>query len=29
VPSSAAEHLAFMRAQETQWAPILRTFEPQ
>jgi tripartite-type tricarboxylate transporter receptor subunit TctC len=28
-PSSAADHLAFMRAQETLWAPILRTFDPQ
>jgi tripartite-type tricarboxylate transporter receptor subunit TctC len=28
-PSTGAEHLAFMRAQEAQWAPILRTFEPQ
>ena len=27
-PSTAAEHLAFMRAQETLWAPVLRTFEP-
>ncbi|WP_203074494.1 Bug family tripartite tricarboxylate transporter substrate binding protein [Falsiroseomonas ponticola] len=28
-PSSAADHLAFMRAQEATWAPILRTIEPQ
>lgn len=28
-PSSAADHLAFMQAQEALWAPILRTFEPQ
>jgi len=28
-PSSASDHLAFMRAQETLWAPILRTFDPQ
>jgi tripartite-type tricarboxylate transporter receptor subunit TctC len=28
-PSSPADHLAFMRAQETLWAPVLRSFEPQ
>jgi tripartite-type tricarboxylate transporter receptor subunit TctC len=28
-PSTPAEHLTFMRAQEAQWAPILRTFDPQ
>ncbi len=28
-PSTPAEHLAFMRQQEAQWAPILRTFDPQ
>jgi tripartite-type tricarboxylate transporter receptor subunit TctC len=28
-PSSAAEHLAFMRAQEVVWAPVLQGFAPQ
>ncbi|WP_137176316.1 tripartite tricarboxylate transporter substrate binding protein [Roseomonas sp. AR75] len=28
-PSSAADHLAFMRAQEVLWAPVLRSFAPQ
>ncbi len=29
VPSSAAEHLAFMRSEEERWQPILSRFEPQ
>ncbi len=28
-PSTPEAHLAFMRQQEAQWAPILRTFDPQ
>jgi tripartite-type tricarboxylate transporter receptor subunit TctC len=29
VPSTAAEHLAYMRAEEARWEPILSRFEPQ
>jgi tripartite-type tricarboxylate transporter receptor subunit TctC len=29
VPSTAAEHLAFMQSEEARWQPILSRFEPQ
>jgi tripartite-type tricarboxylate transporter receptor subunit TctC len=28
IPSTAAQHLAFMQAEERKWAPILSRFEP-